>query len=40
MRINTNDQTLKRNYINTYQHYIAEYELIKAQKHKKYRFVK
>ena len=40
MRINTNDQTLKRNYINTYQHYVAEYELIKAQKHSKYRFVK
>ena len=40
MRDNTSDQTLKKNYIQTYQFLIEEYEQIKAQKHPTYRFVK
>jgi hypothetical protein len=30
MRINTNDLTLKRNYLNKYRFLISEYELVKA----------
>ena len=40
MRINTNDLTLARNYLQKYQFLINEYELVKAKKHPKYRFVK
>ena len=39
MRINTQDLTLVRNYIQKYQFLIKEYELVKAKKHPKYRFV-
>ncbi len=38
MRINTQDLTLARNYIQKYQFLISEYELVKAKKHPKYRF--
>jgi len=40
MRINNNDLTLARNYLQKYQFLIKEYELVKAKKHPKYRFVK
>lgn len=40
MRINTQDLTLVRNYIQKYQFLISEYELVKSHKHPKYRFVK
>lgn len=40
MRINTQDLTLVRNYIQKYQFLISEYELVKSKKHPKYRFVK
>lgn len=40
MRINTRDETLKKNYIQKYQFLISEYELVKAKKHDKYRKVK
>jgi len=40
MRINTNDLTLKRNYLQKYQFLIEEYELIKQKRHPKFRFVK
>lgn len=40
MRINTQDLTLARNYIQKYQFLISEYELVKSKKHPKYRFVK
>lgn len=39
MRINTNDLTLVRNYLQKYQFLIKEYELIKQKKHPEYRFV-
>lgn len=39
MRINTQDLTLARNYIQKYQFLIEEYELVKAKKHPKYRYV-
>jgi len=39
MRINTQDLTLVRNYIQKYQFLIQEYELVKSKKHPKYRFV-
>ena len=39
MRINTNDLTLARNYIQKYRFLIKEYELIKAKQHPKYKFV-
>ena len=39
MRINTQDLTLARNYIQKYQFLIDEYELVKAKKHPKYRYV-
>lgn len=38
MRINTNDLTLARNYIQKYRFLIHEYELIKQKKHPKFRF--
>ena len=40
MRINTQDLTLARNYIQKYQFLIKEYELVKAKKHPEYKFVK
>lgn len=39
MRNNTNDDTLKKNYIQKFQFMIEEYELVKAKKHKKYKKV-
>ena len=39
MRINTQDLTLVRNYLQKYQFLFAEYELIKAKKHPTYRFL-
>ena len=39
MRINTQDLTLSRNYLQKYRFLIAEYELVKAKQHPKYRFV-
>lgn len=40
MRNNGSDQTLKKNYIQTYQFLIEEYEQVKARLHPEYRFVK
>ncbi len=40
MRINTQDLTLQRNYIQKFQFLIKEYELVKAHKHPCFRFVK
>lgn len=40
MRINTNDNTLKKNYIQKYQFLIKEYELVKSKKHPIFKFVK
>lgn len=40
MRLNSQDETIKRNYIQKYRFLIREYELIKSKKHPKYRFVK
>lgn len=39
MRINTQDLTLARNYLQKYQFLFSEYELIKAKKHPTYRFL-
>lgn len=33
MKLNTKDETLKKNYIQKYQFLVAEYELVKAKKH-------
>ena len=33
MRINTQDLTLQRNYLEKYQYLISEYELVKQKKH-------
>lgn len=40
MRNNTQDKTLKNNYIQFYQFLIAEYEEVKLKKHPKFKFVK
>lgn len=40
MRINTNDLTLARNYIQKYQFLIKEYEQVKNKSHPNYRFAK
>jgi len=40
MRINTNDLTLKRNYLQTYRHQIKDYELVKSGQHPKYKLAK
>lgn len=40
MRNNSQDQTLKKNYIQKYQFLIQEYERVKAGKHPEFRFVK
>jgi transposase InsO family protein len=37
MRINTNDLTLKKNYLQKYRFLIKEYELVKQRKHSKYK---
>lgn len=39
MRLITEDKTLERNYIQKWQYMIAEYELIKAKKHPRFKFV-
>jgi transposase InsO family protein len=39
MRINTNDLTIVRNYLQKYQFLISEYEQVKRKEHPKYRFV-
>lgn len=39
MRINTNDMTLQRNYIEKFRFLIKEYELVKAKQHPKFRLV-
>src|SRR5271169_6195022 len=40
MRINTSDQTLKKNYVQKYQFIMAEYEEVKAKKHPVYKRAK
>lgn len=40
MRNNSQDATLKRNYIQKYQFLIAEYERVKAKQHPRFRYVK
>ncbi len=40
MRINTNDLTLKRNYLKTYRQLIIEYEQVKLKQHPKYKLAK
>jgi transposase InsO family protein len=40
MRINTEDLTLKRNYLQKYRFLIKEYESVKARGHPRFRFVK
>ncbi|MDB4903497.1 MAG: hypothetical protein JWQ63_2778 [Mucilaginibacter sp.] len=40
MRINTNDLTLKRNYLNKYRFLIKEYEQVKSGEHPTFRLVK
>ena len=40
MRVNSRDETIKRNYIQKYRFLIREYELIKEKKHPQFRFVK
>ena len=39
MRINTNDMTLQRNYIEKFRFLITEYELVKAKRHPTFRLV-
>ena len=39
MRNNTQDRTIQRNYISKWRYMIKDYELIKAKKHPKFRFV-
>lgn len=40
MRINTTDLTLKRNYLQTYQFLIKDYELVKQGLHPNFKLVK
>lgn len=40
MRINTQDLTLQRNYLEKYQHLISEYRLVKQKKHPRFRLAK
>jgi transposase InsO family protein len=40
MRMNTQDETLKRNYLQKYRFLIGEYEQVKAKSHPKFRFAK
>ena len=39
MKDNRNDRTIERNYTQKWRFLIAEYELVKAKKHPKFRFV-
>ncbi len=39
MRNNSQDETIKRNYLQKYRFLISEYELVKAKKHSQFRFV-
>ncbi|MDO8684971.1 MAG: hypothetical protein Q7N50_16015, partial [Armatimonadota bacterium] len=39
MRDNTRDETLRRNYVQKFRFLIHEYELVKAKRHPRYRFV-
>ncbi|MHC4072372.1 MAG: integrase core domain-containing protein [Planctomycetota bacterium] len=39
MRLNSQDETIKRNYIQKYRFLIKEYELVKSKEHPKFRFV-
>ena len=39
MRDNSNDRTLERNYIQKYRFLIREYELVKAKRHHRFRFL-
>jgi transposase InsO family protein len=39
MRRNSEDKTLEKNYIQKWRHMIAEYELVKAKKHHRFKFV-
>lgn len=40
MRLNTQDLTLQRNYLEKYRYLIAEYQLVKAKKHPQFRLAK
>lgn len=40
MRLNTKDETLKKNYIQKYQFLVGEYELVKAKKHPAFKYAK
>jgi len=40
MRINTQDLTLQRNYLEKYQYLISEYELVKQKKHPRFKLAK
>ena len=40
MRINSKDETLKRNYLQKYRFLIREYEQVKVKKHSRFKFVK
>ncbi len=40
MRLNCQDETIKRNYLQKYRFLINEYELVKQKKHKQYRLAK
>ncbi len=40
MRLNSGDETLKKNYIQTYLFLIGEYEQVKAKKHRQYSLCK
>ena len=40
MRINNQDQTIKRNYLQVYRFYIEEYEQVKEGEHPRYRYVR
>lgn len=39
MRRNTEDKTIQKNYLQKWRHMIKEYELVKAKKHPRFRFV-
>lgn len=39
MRVNSRDETIKRNYIQVYRHYISEYEQVKRKEHPLYKKV-
>lgn len=40
MRLNTQDLTLQRNYLEKYRYLITEYELVKSKKHPRFKFAK